>query len=111
MKIRRGQYITNIPKNVVDLIVEKIRLQEEELTIKALSEAFDGILEYRKLYADEYETYLERSFSIIVEVFEKYFLTEFFALIEKPLERIQANDENTKVLMKIEISQRIASLP
>jgi hypothetical protein len=110
-RIKKKQFAAKIPSNLIELIIEKIAQIDTTVTDKICEKITLKIQDNKKIYADEYDKFLEESASDIQTTFQTNLLAPLFSMIEKPLENIGIGDENSKSLMLLEISEQLFSIP
>lgn len=107
IKVKRKQYATVVPKNLFELIEEKIDQISPEIVESLVNEILLKIKDNKKIFFEEYDRFLEESYFDIQSIFQTNILEPLFATLEKPLNNLGSGDENSKELMKMEIGDQL----
>ncbi|MFH0892084.1 MAG: AAA domain-containing protein [Candidatus Falkowbacteria bacterium] len=104
IKVKKGEYKANIPKNLLDLI--KIKVEDIEASdIQDIIKKIAGKLQkHSEVYHEEYDRSLVSSLESVSDIFRNNLVSPFIEKIEKSLENISLGDENTKYLMEEELT-------
>jgi very-short-patch-repair endonuclease len=103
-KITKGEYKTNLPKNLLDLIklqVNKIKASQIEEMIEKISAEIEksGVF-----YEKEYDVALNTSVEAAAKIINKALVTPFIQSIEKPLQNLNLGDEDNVYLIEEELT-------
>ena len=103
-KITKGQYKTNLPKNLLDLIklqVGKIKAGQIDDIIEEISAEIEksGVF-----HEKEYDVALNTSVEAAARIINKSLVTPFIQSIEKPLQNLNLGDEDNIYLIEEELT-------
>ena len=110
LQIRKGEYVNTVPKNLFNLIEERIK----KLSQKELEEAFDEIEELiedkKVLYLKEYDKFLEATKEETINIFSRKLIISLLDDLDKPLENLDIADENSKFQLETDITDSVFSI-
>jgi hypothetical protein len=94
LTIKKGEYTSNISESIFKLISSKIKTLDDSLLEKTILEVEINLKEIRKVYAKNYQLYLENSLETIQTIFSRHFILPFLNTIEAPLQTLELVDQN-----------------
>jgi len=110
LKVKKGEYTTNIPDFFSFLIVNKIGDISEENIETVFDEIQNTIQENVIFYTKEYDKFLEETIEQTKSIFTKYLILPFLDELDKPLENLDMADENSKYQLEIDMVDSLFSL-
>ena len=110
LKIKKGQYKTTIPKNLLDLISLNIQKIAQKQINRILSEISDVIENNATLYKKEFNKALNITLESVNGILKKELVLPLISNIEKSLEEMDLGDENTIYLMEEELTVILETL-
>jgi len=110
LKIKKGEYTSNIPNFFSFLIINKIGDISEENVEIIFSEIQKTIKENANSYTKEYDKFLEETIKQTKYIFTKNLILPFLNELDKPLENLDMTDENSKYQLETEIVDSLFSL-
>jgi len=110
LKIKKGEYTTNIPDLFSFLIINKIGdISEENIEI-IFDEIKKTIKENVINYTKEYDKFLEETIEQTKNIITKNLILPFLDELDKPLENLDMADENSKYQLEIDMVDSLFSL-
>lgn len=110
LKIKKGEYTTNIPDFFSFLIINKIGDISEENIETVFDEIQNTIQENVIFYTKEYDKFLEETIEQTKSIFTKELILPFLDELDKPLENLDMADENSKYQLEIDMVDSLFSL-
>jgi len=110
LKIKKGEYTTNIPDLFSLLIINKIEDISEENIEVVFEETQKTIKENIINYTKEYDKFLEETIEQTKYIFTKNLILPFLGELDKPLENLDMADENSKYQLETDMVDSLFSL-
>jgi len=110
LKIKKGEYTTNIPDLFSFLIINKIEDISEENVEIVFIEIQKTIKENIINYTKEYDKFLEETIEQTKYIFTKNLILPFLDELDKPLENLDMADENSKYQLETDMVDSLFSL-
>ena len=110
LKIKKGEYTTNIPDLFSFLIINKIGDISEENIEVVFEETQKTIEENVISYTKEYDKFLEETIEQTKYIFTKNLILPFLDELDKPLENLDMADENSKYQLETDMVDSLFSL-
>lgn len=110
LKIKKGEYTTNIPDIFSLLIINKIGDISEENIEMVINETLKTIEENTTYYTKEYDKFLEETIEQTKYIFTKILILPFLDELDKPLENLDMADENSKYQLETDMVDSLFSL-
>lgn len=110
LKIKKGEYTSNIPDLFSFLIIDKIGDISEEIIEVVIEEIQKTIEENITFYTKEYDKFLEETIEQTKYIFTKNLILPFLDELDKPLENLDMADENSKYQLETDMVDSLFSL-
>ena len=110
LKIKKGEYTSNIPDFFSFLIINKIGDISEENVEIVFSEIQKTIKENANSYTKEYDKFLEETIEQTKYIFTKNLILPFLDELDKPLENLDMTDENSRYQLETDMVDSLFSL-
>ncbi|MEM3845338.1 MAG: AAA domain-containing protein [Candidatus Parvarchaeota archaeon] len=108
--IKKGVYLTNIPKNLLGLLeLQSEEINNEQIT-KILEKIANEIEKSAASYEREYDKALTTSLEAVARIIKTDLVLPFINNLEKPLKNLNLGDENNIYLMEEELTSILCLL-
>jgi very-short-patch-repair endonuclease len=107
LRIKKGSYVNNIPKNLFNLIEKRVGKFSKKDIDKIFKEIEVALEEKKSLYTKEYDKFLEESQEETKNIFSRNLIISLLEDLDKPLENLDIADENSKFQLEIDITDSV----
>jgi len=110
LKIKKGEYVNNVPGNLFDLIetrIEKYSKKDLDIIFKKVEKLAQ---EKKTLYLKEYDKFLEETKEDTKNIFSRNLIISLLDDLDKPLKNLDIADENSKFQLEMDVTDSIFTI-